>query len=241
MIYLYLFIAGVVAFTISTLTAGGGALMLLPVLSILIGAPQVAPVLNLGNFIGRPVRLILFWKHIHWGVVKYYVPSAILGAWLGARFLVYMNVNLMELLMGLFLVSTIFQFNFAKRRSSFKMKLIYFIPLGLVVPFIGSVTGAFGPILNPFLFNFNLSKEQLIATKTVSAFVAGAVQISTYTFFGLLDSKLVTLGLILGLGIALGNFIGKRFLKKISEVSFQKGAIVFMVLSGLMLIYRSLF
>lgn len=240
MIYFYLILSGIVAFSISTLTAGGGALMLLPLLSFLIGAKNVAPVLNLGNFIGRPIRLYLFWKHIKWEVVKYYVPPSIVGAFLGASILASIESTLIELIIGLFLVSTVFQYRFGKRKTSFKMKLVYFIPLGLLVPFITTVTGALGPLLNPFLLNYEMSKEELIATKTASSFFTGMVQIGSYSFFGLMTKELWVWGLVLGIGIGLGNWIGKVLLKKISEKSFRQFAILFMVISGLLLIYQSL-
>lgn len=239
MIYFYLFTIGAIAFSISTLTAGGGAMMILPLLSLLIGANNVAPILNLGNFIGRPIRLYLFWKNIKWEVVKYYVPPSIIGAWLGARFLASVDSALMELLIGLFLVSTIFQYQFGKKKRSFIMKLPYFIPLGLIVPFITTLTGALGPLLNPFLLNYNLTKEELIATKTASSFFTGIVQIGSYSFFGLMDNNMWIWGLVLGLGIALGNWIGKVLLKKISEKSFRQFAVLFMVISGILLIYQS--
>ncbi|WP_197677846.1 hypothetical protein [Christiangramia echinicola] len=55
-----LFIAGIIAFLISTISGGGGALILEPFLNFLIGTTKTAPVVNLGTFIGRPARLILF-------------------------------------------------------------------------------------------------------------------------------------------------------------------------------------
>lgn len=240
MIYFYLLFSGLIAFSISTLTAGGGALMLLPVLSFLIGSSNVAPVLNLGNFIGRPIRLFLFWKNIKWEVVKYYVPPSILGAWFGASLLAKMESDFLQFFIGIFLVSTIFQFQFGKKKRSFEMKLTYFIPLGLIVPFISTLTGALGPLLNPFLLNYEMTKEELIATKTASSFFTGIVQIASYSFFGLMNKELWIWGLVLGLGIGLGNWIGKALLKKISEKSFRQFAILFMVLSGIILIYQSI-
>jgi len=81
-----LFLAGVVAFIVSTISGGGGALILVPFLNFLIGTTKTAPVVNLGTFIGRPARLILFWKHINWKVLWYYVPAAMLGAWVAGWF-----------------------------------------------------------------------------------------------------------------------------------------------------------
>ncbi len=240
MIYVYLALAGALAFTISTLTAGGGALMLLPVLSYLIGAQHVAPVMNLGNFIGRPVRLVLFWKSIKWQIVKYYLPASVIGAFLGAWLLVSLPVRGIQIAIGIFLISTILQYRFGKKKRSFTMKLFYFIPLGLIIPFITSVTGALGPLLNPFLLNYDMSKEELLATKTFNSFGAGLVQIGSYTFFGALYGELWLWGLILGLGISIGNYFGKRLLARVTELTFRRWAIVFMVVSGILLVAEGL-
>src|SRR5688572_13208493 len=83
-VYTIVFLAGLLAYVISTLSGGGGSLLLVPVISFFIGAKATAPVVNLGNLIGEPVRLVLFWKNIEWRLVKYYLPSAIAGALLGA-------------------------------------------------------------------------------------------------------------------------------------------------------------
>ena len=86
LLILVLFIAGVITFSISTISGGGGALMLIPLLNLIVGTTKTAPIINLGAFISRPSRIILFWKNIVWKVFWYYVPSAILGAFLAAWF-----------------------------------------------------------------------------------------------------------------------------------------------------------
>ncbi len=144
----------------------------------------------------------------------------------------------MQVIIGLFLISTVFQYRFGKRKHSFTMKLWYFFPLGLLIPFISTVTGALGPLLNPFLLNYEMSKEGLIATKTFNSFAAGLVQISSYTFFGALHGKLWWWGLALGAGISLGNYMGKALLSRISETSFRQWAIVFMVISGIIMLLK---
>ena len=240
-IYFFLVLAGALAFTLSTLTAGGGALILLPVLSFMIGAVNVPPVLNLGNFIGRPVRLVLFWRHIRWEIVWYYLPASLVGAFLGAWLLTSFQSKTLQVIIGLFLVSTIFQYRFGKKKRSFEMKPWYFVPLGLVIPFISTVTGALGPLLNPFLLNYDMKKEELIATKTFNSFAAGVVQIGSYTFFGALYGELWLWGLALGVGIGIGNFTGKKLLARITEKSFRQWAIAFMVISGILLIVKAFY
>ncbi|MDX1761890.1 MAG: sulfite exporter TauE/SafE family protein [Christiangramia sp.] len=235
-----LFVAGILAFIISTISGGGGALILVPFLNFLIGTTKTAPVINLGTFIGRPARLILFWKHINWKVFWYYVPAAMLGAWIAGWFFTKVEASWLQILVGLFLISTVFQYRFGKKERSFPVYLWYFIPLGFLVSIAGTIIGALGPILNPFYLNLGLDKEELIATKTVNSFFLGISQIGSYAFFGLLYRELWIYGIALGLGAVIGNIIGKNFLSRMKSTTFRQLLILLMVVSGILLIYNQL-
>ena len=237
---LLLLLSGMAAFSISTLTAGGGALLLVPILNLLIGVNSTAPVLNAGNLLGRPVRLVLYWHHISWRAVLCYAPFAVLGA-LGAGFLFSKaNLPVLQLIVGLFLVSTVFQYRWGKRERSFPMTYPLLAPLGVVISAIGTLIGAGGPLLNPFYLNLGLSKEALIATKTANSFLMGLAQLGSYTYFGLMSTVEWHQALALGFGISAGNYLGKKVLRKVSDLSFRKWAIAFMVISGLMLIAQAI-
>jgi uncharacterized membrane protein YfcA len=231
-----LFIAGVAAFLFSTVAGGGGGLLLVPLLNWLIGASHTAPVLNLGGFLGRPSRLVLFWKDINWRIVLYYAPMAILGAYLGAWLFSNIRIAWLQIFVGLFLISTVWQYRFGKRAQSFKVQEWHFLPLGFTISVLVTLIGAVGPVLNPFYLNLGISKEEMIATKTANSFLMGLSQLGSYTFFGLLTAQYWTYGVALGLGATLGNILGKRYLKKMSDVTFRRWVIVVMVVSGIILI-----
>ena len=124
-----LFLLGTATFTLSTISGGGGAMMQIPVLNFLIGASQTAPVINLGAFISRPTRILIFRKYIVWKVFWFYVPTAMLGAILAAWLFSEVKIYWIQFVVGLFLVSTFFQYRFGKKDRSFDVKLWYFIPL----------------------------------------------------------------------------------------------------------------
>lgn len=214
-------------------------MLLIPVLNFWVGASATAPIINLAMTIGRPARLIIFWKNIHWGMSLYYIPSALVGVWLGSLIILELPTVWFQIIIGLFLISTLFQYNFGKRKQSFPMKDNYYIPLGVAVGFLGTLTGGLGPILNPFYLNSGLNKEALIATKTANSFFVGVAQIVVYTHHELLTQKLTIEGIVLGLGIVLGTIIGKRFLKKMSSDVFHKLFIGMMVISGLLLLLKA--
>ncbi len=235
-----LFILGIGAFILSTISGGGGSLVLVPILNWTLGISDTAPVLNLGTFLGRPSRLIIFWKHIKWKVCLYYAPPAIIGAWLGAWLFSNFKVEWLQILVGVFLISTVWQYRFGKKDKSFTMHLWYFIPLGFIVSVLGTIIGALGPVLNPFYLNLGLNKEDLIATKAANSFFMGLSQIGSYTFFGLLHNELWVYGISLGIGATLGNIVGKRFLANMKSATFRKLVIALMVISGIILIYGQL-
>ena len=239
-LYIIIFFAGLIAYIISTLSGGGGSLLLIPAIGFLLGTKAAPPLINLGNLLGEPVRIILFWKNIQWRVVRYYLPSAIIGTALGAWLFSSLKLEWLQVIVGLFLISTIFQYRFGKREKSFKVKLEWFIPIGFFIEFFSTLIGATGPVLNPFYLNYGLQKEQMIATKTINSFLIGIVQVSSYTAFGSLKGNLWILGIALGLGASAGNWLGKRFLQKLSNEDFRKWVIAVMVFSGVLMIIKEL-
>lgn len=235
-----LFIAGMVAFIISTISGGGGAMLLIPVTSWMLGAAVAPPVINSATFMSNASRLYLFWHDIDWSLTKYYVPSATVGAWLAALVFSRLDADWIQLLVGVFLVSTIFQYKFGKVSKTFDMPKAGFIPLGFFIAFMSTLVGGLGPILNPFYMNAGLEKETLIATKTANSFFVGIIQISGYTFFGALTAKLWLYAFVLGLGAIIGNVIGKRFLAGMSISQFRVMLLILMVISGLIMIIRNI-
>ena len=239
-ILILVFISGIIAFTISTISGGGGLLMLIPFFNFLVGASKTAPIVNLGGLISRPTRILIFWKHIVWKVFWYYVPTAMLGAFIASWWFTSIKIVWLQIFIALFLISTIFQYKFGKKARTFQVKLWYFIPLGFLVSIIGTFTGGLGPVLNPFYLNAGITKESLIATKSVNSFFLGLAQISSYTFFGILTKDLILYGIVLGLGATIGNLIGKKLLQKMTAQQFRIWVIAIMVISGIVLLYKSI-
>lgn len=237
--YIILFLLGALAFLISTISGGGGAMLLMPVLNFWLGPNLTAPIMNLGVSLGRPVRLFLFWKHINWSVSVFYVFSALVGVWIASLFFIELPKFWFQIVIGIFLVSTVFQYRFGKVKKSFNVQKWYFLPLGLIVGFLGTFTGGLGPVLNPFYLNLGLKKEELIATKTANSFFVGVFQVVSYIWIGVLNPEVRNYGIALGLGIALGNWVGKRYLKKISSKLFHKLFIWMMTISGAVLLIKA--
>ena len=235
-----LFVTGTISFAISTVGGGGGSLMNVPIVNLLVGVPATAPIINLGALIGRPARLILFWKDINWKIVLYSTPASMIGAVIGGYLFVNIELQWLQVFIGLFLVSTIFQYRFGKKSKSFKMTHIGFIPLGFSVAVLGTIIGAMGPVLNPFYLNAGIEKEEMIATKAANSFFTGVMQIGTYSYLGSLMGDRWAYGLAMGIGATVGNIIGKALLRRTSKKDFRIYVMVIMVISGIVMITKQI-
>ncbi|MEX2162380.1 MAG: sulfite exporter TauE/SafE family protein [Anaerolineales bacterium] len=136
--------AAFIGYVVSTVGGGGGSLLLVPVLSFALGARAVAPVLAIGEELSRPARLIIFWRDINWSVAKFHIPGAMLGAFLGAYVFTQIKLEWLQIAVGLYLISTIFQYRFGEKKRTFEMKGIHFLPLGFVVSLMSAIIGATG-------------------------------------------------------------------------------------------------
>ncbi|MDQ4076650.1 MAG: sulfite exporter TauE/SafE family protein [Chloroflexota bacterium] len=233
-------ISAFIAFIISTIAGGGGALILVPITSFLLGAQAVAPVVSLGTMISRPVRLAIFWDEIEWDVVKYYLPGGVVGALIGSYLFANFSVEWLQIIVALFLISTVFQYRFGEEKRSFEMHDRYFLPLGFLVSFFSALIGTTGPVLNPFYLNSGLVKGEMIGTKTANSFFVGLVKIGSYTFFGALHGKLWLYGIVIGIAASVASYLGKQILGEIKEITFRRAVILIMVVSGVVMLYRQL-
>jgi uncharacterized membrane protein YfcA len=240
LLFFALVAGGAVAFAFSTISGGGGALLLVPYTSLFVPVASVAPAVNLGNFIGRPARMVLFWKHIRFDVVAWYLPFAAVGVIAGGSLLRHVNPDWIQLGIGLFLVSTLVQFKFGRVERSFEMKRSYFAPLGFVVAAISTLAGATGAVLNAFYLNYGITKEQLVATKAFNSFAIALVQLPTYYMLDLLGDDALYAGLAIGVGAFFGNLIGKKYLAKMSQVSFLRLVVYTMGLAGIVMVVQAL-
>ena len=233
--------AGYVAWLISILSGGGGAMLLIPVLTWTLGPRAVAPVIAMVTLFDAPVRLELFWGHIRWDVVRWYLPGAIAGAIVGTFFfdrLAETGAHWLKILAGLFLVSTVFQYAFGQRERSFDMKRWAFMPVGFVVAMVSGVIGEAGPVLNPFYLNYGVQKEQLIGTKSFNSLGMQTTKLAGYFAFGALLKEFLIYGVVIGVAAALASWTGKRLLKRVEGRRFRQWVIGLMVVTGFILLWE---
>ena len=240
MIFSLLFMFGLIAWFFSTVAAGGAATLLIPVITFLLGAQMVAPIISIAALFANPSRAVIFRRNIDWQVIRHLLPGSIIGAVMGSWSLTQTNTQIIQILLGLFLITYVLQDRFSKVKLAIKMKLIWFFPLGLSVSFLSGLIGATGPVHNPFMLNYGLEKEHLVGTKAINSLIMQLTKLISYGAFGALSLQIASFGVALGLGAVVGVFLARKQLSRVDSQQFRQYTLILMFISGIAMLYKAL-
>ncbi len=238
--FLLLFALGFVCWFFSTVAAGGAATILIPFIAFTLGAQMVAPIISVAALVANPTRVYAFRKNINWQIIRYLLPGSIIGAILGAWSFSKANTQIIQIILGLFLISYILENTLRKSAYTIRMKLSWFFPLGVIVSFLSGLIGATGPIQNPFMLNYGVTKEYLVGTKAINSLFMQITKITAYGFFGIFTTEAVIYGAVVGCGAMIGIFLARDYLKKINTEQFMQCTTTIMFLCGVAMLFKAL-
>ena len=233
-----LVLASFIAWFISSLAGGGSPFIIVPMVNFLMDSQAVPPVVTTGMLLGNLQRTFMFWQEIDWELTWWYLPGAISGAILGAFVYTQTQLQWLQILLGLFLVSSVFSFGMGKKEKSFQVPGWFFLPTGFIYAFLSGLIGSLGPVLNPFYLNYGLVKERMIATKSAHVVVVHVAKILTYATLGVLTKSYLWYGLIIGITAIPANWLGQKVLKNISDEQFRQFVIALVTISGLLILWQ---
>ena len=236
--YLVLVILGVGAWSIGTAAAGGAVMILLPILPFFISPAQAIPAIALGSLIANPYRALLFIKSVNWPIGSWMMSGSLLGSIIGSYIFVQLANDNIKLLVGLFLVVTGLQYWFDFKTQLLRIPNWGFMPLSCLVSLLSAIVGGAGPVYNPFLAAKDLSKEAIVATKSVNSLLMQLSKLFGYAFFGAFNLSIGAYGIAIGVGALIEVYCGKRFLHKLNHQQFKKMMAAVMVCSGLVFCFK---
>ncbi|PKM37437.1 MAG: sulfite exporter TauE/SafE family protein [Gammaproteobacteria bacterium HGW-Gammaproteobacteria-10] len=238
MFYTVLFLASLVAFSISAICGGGAGLLLIPILGFSLPVTQVPAALTIGTATSSVSRIWLFFNNIRWDIVKWFLPSALPGVIFGSWLLNFLDPLYLELCMGLFLVSNLPLI--LRKSKKHSVKSVY--PLwvlsvtGFFAGLISGITGAVGVLFNRFYYRYGMHNEEVIATRAANESLLHLVKLYLYASFGLLTLKASQIGLVIAIAAIVSTWFMKKIVPKISMPVFSKLGYTAMVVSGVLML-----
>jgi uncharacterized membrane protein YfcA len=235
------FLLSYFAFSLSAICGGGAGMLLIPLLGNQIPVTQVPSAISLGTFTGSASRILVFKKSIHWAIVRWFVPAAVPAVWLGAWALKFIDPVYISMVMGLFLISNI-PFLFKKEKELHlitRPKNSVLIAIGFSAGLLSGLTGAVGLLFNKFYLRYQLSKEEIVATRAANEIILHLIKIILYSLFGLISSKAILFGAIVAAAAILSTLTIRFILPLITEMLFKRIGYLAMVFSGFLMLIQA--
>ncbi|MGD9808139.1 MAG: sulfite exporter TauE/SafE family protein [Deferribacterales bacterium] len=234
------FVLGALSWFFSTLAGGGGAMIFVPVSGMFFSIQTVAPAVAVAGLLSGLSRIVLYRKSINVRVSLLVMPGVIIGAVSGAYLFSFVNpVVIAYFLAGFYLLNGVWAL-FFKEKKLFQVKNWHFPIAGTISSFISGIVGVGGPLMNPFYMNYGMQKEMLLGTKAAVVIVMQLFKAGTYTTVGMIDSKVLLIGVIAGVGAVTGNYFGRKFLRKISDRTFSVIVNLMLILCAFIVVFKNI-
>jgi uncharacterized protein len=245
----FLFLAALVAFSLSTLGGGGAGLLLVPALARVVPATMVPAALTLGTVASSASKLFAFRTKIRWDITRWFVPAAIPGVVLGAMTLGLLPPLLLQVLLGFTLLAHVRFLLRPNTNAGREADLpepegldttlrgrAMLLSIGFVAGFLSGLTGAVGVLFNRFYFRSGLEPEEVVATRAGNEFPLHCLKLILYFGLGLLRREVLLAGAAVALGALLATVVARRAVAALPARRFQQLGYGAMVFSGLIML-----
>ena len=237
--YALVLAVGLVAGLVSGIVGTGATIILLPVLTLAFGPKAAIPIMAVVALMSNFAKITAWWREIDWRACGAYALGGIPGAALGARTMLSLPPQLVDLSLGCFFLIMIPGRRWLAARS-YKLDLWMLAPAGLLIGFLTGIVVSTGPITVPLFTAYGLLKGAFIATEAAASLAVYISKATTFRTFGALPTDIVLKGLITGSSVMAGTYLSKLLLERLSLKAFQYLLDIVMVFSGLALLWAAM-
>ncbi len=153
---------------IATVFGVAGGSILFVSLSFLLSSKEAIPLHGLIQLLNNGIRSFVFLKSIHWKIVGLFGLFSIPGAMVGGMFYDSVSNEILEFAIGTMILFT----NHLPVFRPGKIPAWLISAFGFFTALLGMIAGVTGPVLTTFLAAGGLTKERLVATKSMCQVVA---------------------------------------------------------------------
>lgn len=164
-----------------------------------------------------------------------YVLGAVPFAAIGAFIFVELDAALIHRLLGAFILLMIPARRLAARHDM-TIQRWHLLPLGAVMGLLSGVVGTVGPINAPFFLAYGLVKGAYLATEALGAAAVHLTKSAVYGRLAALDLETLTYGLMIGLALIAGSWLGKRIVVRLDTPAFIRTVEVLLAASGILMV-----
>jgi uncharacterized membrane protein YfcA len=228
----------IIAYTVKGLSGFGSGLIAIPLLAFFFPLKLIVPVFALLSYTGTIYQSYSLRREAQWQDILPLIPFSFLGIAIAVWLLVNIPSEVLTLALGLFvMLYAIYSLLPQQDKTGSRY---WAIPAGIFGGMVGALFSTGGPFYVVYLKLRQLAKGPFRATIATIFLIDGGARIAGYAMSGLYTTQVLTLVVILWPVLFLGLWIGHHLHIKINQQQFNLGINVLLVISGGMLVYKSL-
>ena len=227
-----LFLGGIV----STISGGGLGILLFLILNTTYDVRTAIIINSLLGFVIQGAKFAHFFRHTRWNIAGWYLLTGIPASVIGGLLFFLVPERMLEIAVGI--LCLIFSGKEIFRRSMrVSPRISTLLVAGFANGLIGGVIGNAAVMRLSALLAFGLTKEQLIGTSSIIALGLNAGKVSAYVQGFTWSVDIIALLLLSAPVILLSVAIGKRLLRYVSPMLFERLLLCIIFLGGIRLIF----
>ncbi|WP_267396434.1 MULTISPECIES: sulfite exporter TauE/SafE family protein [unclassified Sphingomonas] len=216
--YLALLAGSFVAAVVSGSAGFGGALLLLPLLTHVVGVTSAVPLLTIAQLVGNLSRVAFGWRAIRWRPVLLFLAPALPAAALGAWWFTALPKGLMVRGLGVaILIFVVLKLRGLTFTPSPRLLLIG----GAVVGLLSGLVGSAGLLGAAVFLSLNLPPLAYVASEATTAVAMHMVKWIVYESAISLDADFWPLAAGMSAAMIAGTWVGKRVIERLPAHRFQ--------------------
>jgi uncharacterized membrane protein YfcA len=236
--YLFIVVVGLAAGTISGIVGTGASIMLVPVLVYEFGPKEAVPIMAVAAIMANLSRIMAWWREVDWRACAAYAIPAAPAAALGARTLLILPAQAVDIAIGLFLIAMVPVRHWLARHA-LKLSIWHLAIAGALIGYLTGVVVSTGPISVPVFLAYGLVRGAFLSTEAASSLAIYMSKAVTFQQFGALGMDTFLKGLFAGSSLMVGAFVAKRFVLKLDPNAFRLIMDAIMIAAGLSMLWNA--
>ncbi|KQT64478.1 MULTISPECIES: sulfite exporter TauE/SafE family protein [unclassified Aureimonas] len=196
----------------------GGGLVMLAVLGLYLPIALLIPIhglVQLGSNVGR---VAMQWRKVAWWAVWPFLAGSILGAAIGAQFVVALPEAMLQIALGLFILVL----TYVPLPKAGRMGRLGFAGFGIFMTILSMFFGATGPVnAGVFAQTFD-DRETMVGTMAATTSIQHALKGAAFFSLGVAFGPYLPLTIAMVATGFLGTMLGTRVLKRLDETWFRR-------------------
>ncbi len=238
MSYIFVLMVGLAAGALSGIIGTGSSIMLLPVLVYQFGPKQAVPIMAIAALMSNIAKVMAWWREVDWRAFAAYSIPGIPAAALGARTLLVLPPQIVDIALGVFFLSMIPARRWLHARR-FTISLWQLAFVGAAIGFLTGIVLSTGPLSVPAFTSYGLIKGAFLSTEAASSLALMVSKVVTFQQSGALPLPAIIQGVIIGSSVMAGSFVGKLVVQRMSSGTFQLVLDILLGCSGLSLLWAA--